>query len=61
MCVAGSTERETFVLFLFFVFSRAAPLAYGGSQGRGLIRAVATGLHHSHSNMGSELTVMLDP
>ena len=27
-----------------FVFSRAAPVAYGGSQARGLIRAVDTGL-----------------
>ena len=38
-----------------FVFSRAASMAYGGSQARGLIRAVAAGLHHSHSNLGSEL------
>ena len=30
-------------------------MAYGGSQVRGLIRAVAAGLHHSHSNTGSEL------
>ena len=30
--------------FLFFAFSRAAPAAYGGSQARGLIRAVAAGL-----------------
>ena len=37
-----------------FVFSRAAPAAYGGSQARGLIGAIATGLHHSHSNSGSE-------
>ena len=27
-----------------FVFSRPAPEAYGGSQARGLIRAVAAGL-----------------
>ena len=40
-------------LFIF-AFSRAAPAAYGGSQARGLIRAVATGLRQSHSNMGSE-------
>ena len=39
----------------FFAFSRAAPVAYGDSQARGLIGAVATGLHHSHSNAGSEL------
>ena len=34
-------------LFLLF---RATCVAYGGSQARGLIRAVAVGLHHSHSN-----------
>ena len=27
-------------------------MAYGGSQAGGLIRATATGLHHSHSNTG---------
>ena len=29
-------------------------MAYGGSQARGLIGAVATGLHQRHSNVGSE-------
>ena len=29
-------------------------MAYGGSQARGLIGAVATGLHQSYSNTGSE-------
>ena len=37
-----------------FLLFRAAPLAYGGSQTRGQIGAVATGLHHSQSNTGSE-------
>jgi len=44
-------------------------VAYGGSQARGLIRAIAAGLHHSHSNARSEpclpptpqITAMLDP
>ena len=40
--------------FVFFAFSRAAPMAYGGSQARGLIGAAATGLRHSHSIAGSE-------
>ena len=40
--------------FFFFLF-RAIPVAYGGSQDRGRIRAIAAGLYHSHSNMGSEL------
>ena len=41
-------------VFLFFVFSRAVPAAYGGSQARGRIRAVAASLCWSHSNVGSE-------
>ena len=44
-------------------------MAYGDSQARGLIGAVAAGLHQSHSNRGSEphlqpttqLREMLDP
>jgi len=28
----------------------AAPTAYGVSQARSQIRAIAAGLHHSHSN-----------
>ena len=47
-----------FVLFCFvfglFAFSRAAPAAYGASQARGPIGAVATGLCQSHSNAGSK-------
>ena len=39
--------------FLSFVI-RGTPMAYGFSQARDLIRAVAAGLDHSHSNMGSE-------
>ena len=35
-----------------FFFFRAAPAAYGSSQARGQIRAAATGLCHSHSNVG---------
>ena len=42
------------LIFCLFAFSRAAPMAYGGSQPRGLIGAVATGLSQSHSNTGSE-------
>ena len=42
------------VFVLFCVFSRDTPVAYGGSQARGRIGAVAAGLHHSHSNSGSE-------
>ena len=42
------------LIYLFLLF-RAAPMAYGSSQSRGQIGAVAAGLHHSHSNVGSEL------
>ena len=35
------------LIFCLFVFSRAFPLAYGDSQARGPIGAVAPGLHHS--------------
>ena len=43
-----------FLTFSFFAFFRATPVAYGSSQARGRIRAVAASLHHSHSNVGSE-------
>ena len=38
----------------FFLLFRATPMAYGGSQSRGWIRATAAGLCHSHSNARSE-------
>ena len=40
-------------LFIFCLF-RAEPTASGGSQARAGITAVATGLHHSHSDTGSK-------
>ena len=43
-----------FSFFVFFAFSRATPSAYGSSQARGLIGAVAASLNQSHSNAGSE-------
>ena len=44
-------------LGFFFVFClfRAIPVAYGGSQARGKIRATTASLHQSHSNAGSKL------
>ena len=56
-------------LFVFFCHFRATPMAYGGSQARGPIRAVATSLHHSHSHAppepclqpASQLPPMPDP
>ena len=43
-----------FFVYLFVLPFRAAPLAYGSSQARGRIRALAAGLPRSHSNAGSE-------
>ena len=56
------------VFFLFLPF-RTTPMAYGRSQARGWIGAVASGLCHSHSNARSEphpwptpqFMAMLDP
>ena len=58
--------KITFVNLLFyfilsFCFSRAAPAAYGGSQARGLIGALATGLRQSHRNAGSEPSLQPTP
>ena len=52
-----------FILFkkFFFAFSRVTPTAYGGSQARGRIRAIAPGLHQSHSNMGSKPSLQPTP
>ena len=50
----------SFFLYLF-VFSRATPVAYGGSQARGLMAAAATSLCHSHSNARSELHLQPTP
>ena len=44
----------SFVVVVVVAISWAAPAAYGGSQARGLIGAVATGLRQSHSSAGSE-------
>ena len=46
---------NSFLCVSFFLpFLGPLPEAYGGSQARGLIGAVAAGLCHSHSNAGSE-------
>ena len=36
-------------------------MAHGGSQARGQIRAAAAGLHHRHSNAGSEPCLQCTP
>ena len=60
---------SSFWVFCLFCLFRAAPVANGGSQASGLIRATAAGLCHSHGNARSEphlwptpqLTAMPDP
>ena len=51
-----------FLSFFFsFVFFRASPTAHGSSLSRGLIRATAANLGHSHSNTRSELSLWPTP
>ena len=56
-------RTRLFVLFCFLVFLsfRATPAAHGGSQARGRIGATRAGLHHIHSNAGSELCLRPTP
>ena len=49
-----------FILFFFCLF-RDASMAYGGSQARGWIVAIASGLHHSHGNTRSKLHLRPTP
>ena len=42
-----------FCWFVLFFALRVPPMAYGGSQARGQIRATAAGLRHSHRNARS--------
>ena len=48
-----NSEEFSFFFFFFCFFRAAPPVAYGGSQARGLIGALAIGLRHSHSNARS--------
>ena len=50
-----------FFFFCLFAISWVAPSAYGGSLARGQIGAVATSLHQSHSNVGSEPSLQPTP
>ena len=49
-----------FFFFVFFPFKDSS-VAYGGSQAKGLIGAVAAGLSQSHSNARSELRLQPTP
>ena len=69
MGIPTAVTLSLFFFCLFAFFSRAAVVAYGGSQAKGLIGAVAASLHQSHSNAGSkpclqptpQLMAILDP
>ena len=63
-CFTGTSECGNFVVVVVVVvvaISWAAPAVYGGSQARGPIGAVATGLCQSHSNAGSEPSLQPTP
>ena len=60
LTITGSPVRVLFVFLsssLSFCFLRAVPLAYGSSQDTSGIGAAAAGLHHSHSNARSKVSV----
>ena len=62
-CIFSLTPARAgfWLFFFFFGLFRAAPTPYGGSQGRGLIRAVATGLRHSPINIRSKPSLQPTP
>ena len=53
--------NSLFNFFFIFCLYKATAAAYGGSQARGLIGAVADSLHQSHSNARSELRLWPTP
>ena len=61
------SERKKSIFFIIVIFGFLSiqhpprPETYGSSQARGLIGAVATSLHHSHSNAGSRLHLRPTP
>ena len=53
LVISFCTESLFYFIYLFILLFRATPVAYGGSQYRGPVRATAAGLCQSHSNAGS--------
>ena len=51
MCGEWGAGGDIWEIFLpsFFCPFRAEPIAYGGSEERGQIAAMASSLHHSHN------------
>ena len=60
-CYSASSRRQLGEMFSIFFFFRAVPVAYGSSQARGRMRAVAVSPTHSHSDAGSELHMRCTP
>jgi len=54
ICVLGGRQSYRIIFSFLAFFFPYAPVAYGGSQVRGRIRAAAAGLHHGHSNARSK-------
>ena len=48
-------------MYHFFCLFRATPTAYEGSQARCRVGPIASCLHHSYSNVRSELMATVDP
>ena len=53
LCFIFSPYLSLLFIFILFVFSRAAPVAHGASEARGLIGATAASLYNRHSNSRS--------
>ena len=60
MSMKVSPEEVSICFFFLLIFS-ATPAADGDSRARSRIGAVAAGLHHSHNNMESELSLQPTP
>ena len=55
-------SMKTYIsIITLFIFFRATPVAYGGSQARCLIGATAAGLCHSYRNARSKLRLQPTP
>ena len=48
--IVDHPKQDRLFCFVLFCLFSATPVGYGSSQARGLMRATAAGLYHSHSN-----------
>ena len=58
--ISGNPSVPTHFFFFFHLF-RATSAAYGSSQARVQIGAIATSLNHSHTNAGSKTHLQPTP